>query len=90
MEQTKWTLHEAKNRFSAVVNAAQRGQPQLVTKHGVLAAVVVSVEEYQAYVSAMRKKQPSFSEYLLAIPQTDIEFERMEPDLRELETWSFN
>jgi antitoxin Phd len=86
MEQTKWTLHEAKNRFSAVVNAAQRGQPQLVTKHGVLAAVVVSIEEYQAYVSATRKEQPGFSEYLLSIPRSDIELERMKPDLRELET----
>ncbi len=86
MEQTKWTLQDAKNRFSAVVKAAQHGQPQLVTKHGVSAVVVVSVEEYQAYISAMRKKQPSFGEYLLSIPQSDIELERMEPDLRELET----
>ncbi len=85
MEQTKWTLHEAKNRFSAVVNAAERGQTQLVTKHGVLAVAVISVEEYQAYVSATRKEQPGFGEYLLSIPQSDIELERMEPDLRELE-----
>lgn len=86
MEQTKWTLQDAKNRFSAVVKAAQNGQPQLVTKHGVSAVVVVSVEEYQAYICATRKKQPSFGEYLLSIPQSDIELERMEPDLRELET----
>ena len=49
-------------------------------------AVVVSVEEYQAYVSATRKEQPGFSEYLLSIPRSDIELERMKPDLRELET----
>lgn len=84
MEQTKWTLHDAKNRFSAVVKAAQDGKPQLVTKHGVSAAVVVSVKEYQAFVSATHREQPSFGEYLLSIPQDDIEFERMEPDLREL------
>ena len=85
MEQTKWTLHDAKNRFSAVVKAAQDGKPQLVTKHGVSAAVVVSAKEYQAFVSATHIEQPSFGEYLLSIPQDDIEFERMEPDLRELE-----
>ena len=85
MKQTKWTLHDAKNRFSAVVKAAQHGQPQLVTKHGVSAAVVISVEEYQAFVSSTHREQPSFGEYLLSIPQDDIEFERMEPELRELE-----
>ncbi len=85
MEQAKWTLHDAKNRFSAVVNAAQSGQPQLVTKRGVLTAVVISVEEYQAYHSAKQKQLPDFGEYLLSIPQSDIEFERMDPDLRDIE-----
>jgi prevent-host-death family protein len=84
MEQARWTLHDAKNRFSAVVNAAQHGQPQLVTKHGAPAVVVVSIEEYQAYLSIARKQQPSFDEYLLSIPRSDIEFERMEPCLRDL------
>ena len=85
MEQAQWTLHDAKNRFSALVNEAQHGQPQLVTKHGVPAAVVVSFESYQAFISVLRSQQPSFGEYLLSIPQSDIEIERMEPRLRDLE-----
>ena len=85
MEQTKWTLHEAKNRFSALVNEAQHGQPQLVTKHGIPAVVVISVENFQEYESASRKQQPGFGKYLLSIPQSDDETERMEPELRDLE-----
>ncbi len=85
MEQEKWTLHDAKNRFSAVVNAAQNGRPQLVTKRGVLTAVVISVEEYQAFHSAKQQQLPDFGEYLLSIPQSNIEFERMEPNLRDFE-----
>jgi prevent-host-death family protein len=40
-----WKLQDAKNKFSAVVEAAQRGEPQHVTKRGVDAVVVVSAEE---------------------------------------------
>lgn len=42
-----WTLQDAKNKFSAVVEAAQRGEPQHVTKRGVDAVVVLSAEEYE-------------------------------------------
>jgi antitoxin Phd len=29
-----WSLQDAKNRFSAVVDAAARGEPQMVTRRG--------------------------------------------------------
>jgi len=42
-----WQLQDAKNRFSEVVeNAIQQG-PQVVTKRGVEAVVIVSVKEYR-------------------------------------------
>lgn len=85
MKQAQWTLHDAKNKFSAVVSAAQAGCPQLVTKRGVLAAVVVSVEEYQEYLLVRKKKRTGFAEYLLSIPRSDIEFERMQTGLRDFE-----
>ncbi len=47
-----WPLHDAKNRFSALVEAAQRGQPQLVTKRGAPAVVVVAAEEFERLESA--------------------------------------
>jgi len=43
---TTWQLQDAKNRFSAVVNAALSGQPQTVTRRGAPAVVVLAVEEY--------------------------------------------
>jgi hypothetical protein len=43
----QWQLQEAKNRFSAVVKAAQ-DQAQVVTVHGQAAAVVLSPQRYCA------------------------------------------
>lgn len=42
-----WPLHDAKNRFSAVVKAAAAGPAQMVTVHGVPAAVVLSLLEFK-------------------------------------------
>ena len=46
MRDEPWSLQDAKNRFSAVVEAARRGEPQLVTKRGAAAVVVLAAEEY--------------------------------------------
>lgn len=40
-----WTLHDAKNRFSAVVEAALQGKPQKVTRRGAWASVVLPAAE---------------------------------------------
>jgi prevent-host-death family protein len=37
----RWALQDAKNRFSEVVDAALEGQPQIVTRRGVEAAVII-------------------------------------------------
>ena len=42
----EWSLQDAKNRFSAVVNAALSGEPQTVTGRGSPAVVVLAVEDY--------------------------------------------
>jgi antitoxin Phd len=42
----KWKLEDAKNRFSEVVRRAREHEPQLVTRNGHDAVVVVSAEEY--------------------------------------------
>jgi antitoxin Phd len=41
-----WSVRDARNRFSALVEAAQRGEPQVVTKRGAPAVVVIAVEQY--------------------------------------------
>ena len=44
---TDWQLQDAKNRFSAVVDAALSGFPQRVTRRGKPIVVVLSVDEYE-------------------------------------------
>lgn len=43
----RWKLEDAKNRFSEVVRRALAHEPQLVTRHGKEAVVVLSVEDYE-------------------------------------------
>ena len=44
---TDWPLQDAKNKFSAVVDAALAGVPQRVTRRGRPAVVIVAVDEYE-------------------------------------------
>ena len=79
MTRQKWSVQDAKNRFSEVVEAARRA-PQTVTKHGKPAVVVMDVAEYDRLRRLERARAPSFAEVLLSIPQDDGEFSR--PDVR--------
>jgi len=82
MAEPKWTLQDAKNKFSAVVDAALKGTPQHVTRRGLPAVVVVSVEEFERLRGVREGKPRNFIEHLLSIPKKDdFEFERA--DLRE-------
>ncbi|SPJ25467.1 type II toxin-antitoxin system prevent-host-death family antitoxin [Palleronia abyssalis] len=49
------TLQDARNRFSAVVDAALAGRPQEVSRRGKPVVVVLSIEEYQWLVAAGRR-----------------------------------
>ena len=79
----KWSVQDAKNRFSEVVAAARRG-PQTVTKHGKPAVVVVDITEYQRLQRLDRAQAPSFAELLLAMPQDGGEFLRAKVRPREV------
>ena len=79
-----WSVQDAKNRFSEVVNAARR-EPQTVTKHGKPAAVVVGADEYERLQRLDRAKAPSFGQVLLAMPQDDGEFPRQNVRPRSLD-----
>lgn len=67
------TLHDAKNRFSAVVEAALAGRPQEVSRRGQPAVVVVSAKEYHRLVKAAQACREDFTEHLLTFPGGDIE-----------------
>ena len=84
MAQRSWSVQDAKNRFSEVVEAARR-MPQTVTKHGKPAVVVVNVVEYERLRQLERAKAPSFAEVILAMPQDDGEFPRRNVRMRDLD-----
>jgi antitoxin Phd len=84
MTRHSWSVQDAKNRFSEVVEAARR-QPQTVTKHGRPAVVVVDVAEYERLRHLERAKAPSFAELLLAMPQDGGEFPRLQVRPRDLD-----
>ena len=76
MSRTEWSLHDAKNRFSAVVEAAINGIPQRVTRRGKPAVMVIAVDEYGRLHQFEKAAAPTFADLLLAMPSDDGEFER--------------
>ena len=73
----KWALQDAKNKFSALVNAALAGEPQRVTRRGEPAVVVLAAAEYERLCRMEKSNAPTLGELLLEIPQDDQEFERL-------------
>jgi antitoxin Phd len=84
MAQRNWSVQDAKNRFSEVVEAARRS-PQTVTKHGKPAVVVMDVMEYERLQRLERAQAPSFADVLLTMPQDDGEFRRGKVKMRDPE-----
>lgn len=88
-----WTLQDAKNKFSAVVEAAQRGEPQHVTKRGIDAVVVLSASEYERLAKLDTKPKKTLVEHLLSAPKLpegmeDI-FDKREPMFIEMRDIDF-
>ena len=84
MVRRTWSVQDAKNRFSEVVEAA-RQKPQTVTKYGKPAVVVVAADEYERLRKLQQLKAPSFAELLLAMPQGEVEFGRLKAAPRGVE-----
>jgi antitoxin Phd len=67
-----WQIQDAKNKLSEVIARAQKHGPQLITRHGEKAVVVVSYAEYER----LRKSQGKLSEFFKSSPLADIELSR--------------
>lgn len=67
-----WQIQDAKNKLSEVIARALKDGPQLITRHGEKAVVVVSYTEYER----LRKSQGKLSEFFKASPLADIELSR--------------
>ena len=74
---TEWPLQDAKNQFSAMVNAALAGEAQLVTRRGQPAVVVLAADEYERLRLLDNADAPTLGELLIEIPQDGQGFERM-------------
>lgn len=90
----QWTLQDAKNKFSAVVEAAQAGEPQCVTKRGVEAVVVISAMEFERLSKLDRRPAKNFVEHILAFPKLPDDaqdmFDKREPMLLETRQIDFD
>jgi len=85
MSEPQWSLQDAKNKFSAVVEAACKGTPQTVTKRGKPAVVVLAIAEFERLNRRGIPAKRSFVEHLLAMPKDDIPFDRAEIEPREID-----
>lgn len=90
----QWSLQDAKNKFSAVVEAARKGVPQHVTKRGEEAVVVLAAEEYDRLSKLDVKRNRSFVEHLLNAPKLPEEFndlfDKREPIILQLRDIDFD
>ncbi len=59
-----WQIQDAKNKLSEVITCAIKQGPQLITKHGEKAAVVISYIEYEK----LRKSQGKLSDFFSTSP----------------------
>ena len=65
----RWPVQDAKARFSELLEASLNEGPQIVTRRGVEAAVLVPIEEWRRLQSA----RPTLKELLLAeTPRAEI------------------
>src|SRR5258708_31783107 len=60
-------LREARATLSAVIEAAENGEPTTITKHGRPAAVIVSHGEW----TRLKTRVASFADLLLDVPRLD-------------------
>ncbi|MBL4743603.1 MAG: type II toxin-antitoxin system Phd/YefM family antitoxin [Cycloclasticus sp.] len=47
MENNTWQLQDAKSKFSQLVDRAMNNKPQIVTKRGQNAVVIISFDDYK-------------------------------------------
>ena len=67
-----WQLQEAKNKLSEVVEEAMQNGPQLITRRGIEAAVVISFADYRKMVAKQEKLTTFFRESPLIDAELDL------------------
>lgn len=83
MQENIWQLQDAKSKFSQLVDNAMRHEPQIVTKHGNNAVVVISFEDYLKFI----KPKDNLISFLRGSPLMglDLEITRNKDTPRDIE-----
>lgn len=66
-----WQLQEAKAKFSEVIKEAIQHGPQVITKHGVETALLISINDYKK----VNKKQSKISQFFRNSPLVNIDLD---------------
>jgi antitoxin Phd len=66
-----WSVQEAKNQLSAVIDAALSSSPQVISRRGKPSVVVVSVAEFERLSRVANAQRGSFIDQLLSIPPSE-------------------
>jgi prevent-host-death family protein len=76
-----WQLQEAKNKLSKVINEATGRGPQVITKHGVEVAIVLSSDDYRKLLASQKK----LADFFRASPLAEVELDltRDKSEVRE-------
>jgi prevent-host-death family protein len=74
-------VRDAKAGLSALLEAAERGEPTTITRHGRPAAVIVPIEDARKLYPDVKM---DFGEFLLSFPG-GVEFERDETPMRAVD-----
>lgn len=75
-----WSLQDAKARFSELVNSCMDDGPQLVTRRGRRAVVIMTVEEYEKLSSPRQ----GLKDFFLSAPRVELDFARSRDTGREV------
>jgi antitoxin Phd len=67
-----WQIQEAKNKLSQVISRALSQGPQLITRHGEKAVVVVAYAEFER----LRKTRGKLSEFFKVSPLAGVNLSR--------------
>ena len=76
-----WQIQEAKNKLSEVLDEAIKHGPQIITKRGVEAVIVLSYAEYRKAMLNQTKISEFFRESPLA--EVDLDLRRDKSGLRK-------
>lgn len=81
-----WQLQDAKNRLGQLVRDAAAKGPQVITRHGREAAIVLSPEDYRALTCP----KTTLVEFLRTSPLAGLELDAERPDecAEVLDLWS--